>query len=225
MVLRKSIVRLFMTKRVLLLSFSSLSITSCHNSKIDHTINLDGEYFFSEDSNLSYYIPANFEGAYVKNESEYDSLLSTIHHPKLRESIDYYYRNAYVHPEATNAQYFYKEDSNNYAFLILNEIKHIRLNDLEMDYFKDYRNSSFRKTTKDSSAIVHLTADKFINTSDYQIMISRGTTKTINDSLFWEFYIVSKYLRTFTILTNSSEEIDFQPYLKATDYGDKRNSI
>ncbi|WP_179351954.1 hypothetical protein [Winogradskyella vidalii] len=212
-----------MTIRILITTILLITLFNCHNSKKDHTLNLDGEYFFSEGSNLSYYIPKKFKGAYVTNDEEFDSLIKTISHPKLKESINHFYRNAYVHPEAFNAQYFYMEDANHYAFLIINELKHIRLNDLEMNYFKDYRNSSLQGYTKDSSATITFTDDKFINNSDYQLMISRGKTTTSNDSVFWEFYIESKFLNTFTIVTKSNRALDFQPYIKAIAYGDKRN--
>ena len=225
MVLRKPIVRLSPRKHTLLLFFLYCSLLSCHNSKTDYTIGLDGDYFFSENTNLSYYIPTNFKGAFVKNDHEFNSLLNTIYHPKLKQSIDNFYKNIYTLPEATNAQYFYSEDSNKYAFIILNEIKHIRLNDKIIEYFKEYRNSSFYKNTQDSLATIKLTDDEFINKSSYQIMTTRGNTITKNDSLFWEFYIISKYQKTFTILTNSNNEFDFQQYIKAIDYGDKRNSF
>lgn len=213
-----------MNKKIYLLITIPVFFVCCHNQKKDYTIGLNGKYFFSEISNLNYYIPDNFKNAYISSEIEYDSLLNTINNQTIKESVEYfyYYDDIYVHPQSLSSEYFFKEDSTNYTFIVLNEHKHVRLNDKRMEYFKDYRNSSLYKNTEYSTMTIDLTDDKFINRSNYQVMISRGKTKIKNDSVFWEYYIVSKFLKTFTIFTKSNQEFNFLPYIKAIEYGDKK---
>jgi hypothetical protein len=201
---------------------SSIFFLGCNTSKKDDTRGLDGKYFYSESSNLSYYIPKEFNDAYVETEIQFDSLTATINHEELKESLKlFYYTDVYSPPGTLSSYYFYKEDSINYTYLVINETEHIRLNDKNMEYFTAYRNSIINNKSGDSIISIELTDDKFTNKSHHQIMTTRGITTKKNDSTFWEYFLVSQFLKTYSIFTKSNTEFNFKPFIHIVRHGDK----
>ena len=195
---------------------------SCHSSNNGTEPNLDGNYVYSEPSNLSYYIPEGFKDAYIETESQYDSLISTIYNDEIKESLKlFYYTDYFTNPETLGAYYLYKEDSLNYTFMVISETDHIRLNEKNMDYFKAYRNSIINNTAGDSTVTIELTDDLFSNKSHHQIMTTRGITDVKDDSFYWEYFLVSQFMQTYSVFTKSNTEFNFKPYIHTVRYGDK----
>ncbi len=197
-------------------------LISCNSTNKNNNPNLDGEYFYSEPSNLSYYIPQGFKDAYVETEVEFDSLIATIYHEEIKESLKlFYFSDSYSGPDALGAYYLYKEDSLNYTFLVINETEHIRLNDKNMESFIALRNANINNVAGDSTITIDLTDDKFTNQSHHQIMTTRGITTVNDDSFYWEYFLVSQFLQTYSVFTRSNTEFNFKPYIHTVRYGDK----
>ncbi len=184
--------------------------------------NLEGEFYYSKEAHLSYYLPKGFSPFISNNETEYDSIVSAISNPKLKKILSGYYIEGHILPIAKNFQYLFKEDSTKYQNVFVNEVDYFRLNDAGASSLSSMNNMKKNTINKDSTKHLNVYKDYFINKKDYQIIVNKGDFSFNNDTIFWENYIVSKFYRTFSIQIESNTEIDFLPYINEVQFGDKR---
>lgn len=212
-----------MNKSRIILSFLFFTFLNCEKKTDNNKNRLEGEYYYSEDANLSYFFPIGFTLFEANNDSEYDFIVDNLKNSKLKKILIGNYLDRHISPMAKNFQYFYKEDSTNFQNIFINEVKYFRLNDSGASGLSSYNRSYMNSINKDSTVHISLHKDYIINKSDYQIIVNKGDLIKNNDTIFWENYIVSKYYRTFSIqIESNNSEIDFLPYLDNIKFGDKR---
>ena len=184
---------------------------------------MEGEFYYSKDAHLSYYFPKGFRSFISVNESDYDSIVSTISNPKLKKILSGYYIENHILPTAENFQYLFKEDSVSYENIFVNEVDYFRLNDVGAKALSAINKVNINTVNKDSTLKISLQKDYFINKRDYQIIVNKGYLISNNDTIYLENYVVSKHYRTFSIQIESNKKTDeFLPYIKEIQFGDKR---
>ncbi len=200
-----------------------LTLASCvdGNNK-DSKNDLKGEFFYSQDKNVSYYFPEGFTPFISENEKDYNRIVSNMSNPKLKHLLSGNYIEGHILPIAEGFEYLYKEDIEKYQSVFLNEVKHFRLNDASAEILASSNRMAVNKTNKDSTNQLNIYRDYFINKSDYQMIVNKGDFIINNDTVFWEKYLVSKFYRTFLIQVESNSEFDFLPYINKIQFGDKR---
>lgn len=210
-------------KNLIISTILLFTVLSCKKNQNSDILDLEGDFHYSNNANLSYYFPKGFTPFISENEDEYNNIVSKISNQKLKKILSGYYIENHILPTAKNFQYLFKEDSTSYQNIFVNEVDYFRLNDSGANALSAINKININTINKDSTLKMNLQKDYFINKRDYQIIVNKGYLISNNDTIYLENYIVSKHYRTFSIQIESDKKTDdFLPYIKEVQFGHKR---
>lgn len=213
-------------KKIVVFGICVFSLISCKGKiNTDVNDNLNGEYYYSEDKNISYFFPEGFLAFISEDEADYNEIVSSISNLQLKNILSGNYIEAHVLPVAEGFEFLYNEDANTFQSIFLNEVKYFRLNDTAAEILASSNRMAMNSINKDTTTQLNVNRDYFINKRDYQMVVNKGNFIRNNDTIFWENYIVSKFYRTFSIQIESNTKFDFLPYIKKIEFGDKRQNL